>query len=344
MIRRILASCVVVSLAVCIGCTDTSDHSRTAPATTGPAPVTSGAWTEVARFSSGTRYGVNVVNRGFGVSGNGELVLAGGQESQINQPPGGPRAEMEFYNTVSGTTSVTEVRTGILPASLIKPRLVTLNGVMYVLNGYTQTATFPAVSRAVLRYQPASNNFAAEDNDPEPTTSSYYVVSGPSIFRITPPYAMRGPTQPGSVGKFTPGSAWVNTNLSGPIPSNAAVCADGNQLYLFGGQLSGTNNRDVYTINLDTAQVTKTPVQTSERIDGIAMLSSGEIHLIGGGSQSTGQLVPTPAESYRISNGQVAVRPDLEAFFYLSEPQVSGDLVYVFDPRGNGFTVFRYRP
>ncbi len=59
-----------------------------------------------------------------------------------------------------------------------------------MLNGFTQRATFPATSQQVWRYQPASNDFASEANDPGvATTSSYYVSAAGSIYRITPPFA-----------------------------------------------------------------------------------------------------------------------------------------------------------
>lgn len=329
------------------GCTEGVSKSSTSPIVSGHAPVTSGAWTEVARLPGGSRYGVNVVNRGFGVAANGEIVLAGGQESQINQGVGQPRDDVEFYSTTTASTDAKLERTSKLPKALISPKLVTLGNTLYVLNGYTQTATFPATSQQVWRYQPASNDFASEANDPGvATTSSYYVTAAGSIYRITPPFAFRGPTQLGSVGKFTPGTGWTDTPLSAPIPQNGQVCVVGNQLYVFGGRMfSANDNADVYRVDLATAQVTKIGAQTKLRLDGLAIESAGEIHLIGGGASGpSAPIVPTPAEAFTIGNAQVRDRPDLESFFFLSQPQISGDLVYVYDPRGNGYTVFRYRP
>jgi hypothetical protein len=334
---------IIVLLALTgVGCSSSSSSSSTA--NSAPAPVTSGAWSEVVRFlpSSGT-------SQGFGVGPNSELVLAGGKESSyapVSGYSGPPRTLVEFFTYTATSTAPTLTKTANLPTAVISPHVITVGGTMFVFGGYTPSSTFQIPNKEVWRYQDATNDFASEVNDPEPIPSSYYAVVGNNVYRVTPPYAFRGPTVLGGVGKFTPGTAWTNTALTTEIPVGAATAVVGNNMYLFGGRMftTSTNNQNVFIVDLTTAQVTKTTVQPRERLEGIAIARPTEIHLFGGGSESTGSFVVTPSESYLLSAPSVMDRPDLEPFFYLARPQLSGDLVYVFDPRGYTFTVFRYKP
>lgn len=344
--KRIVAALCGLALALC-GCPKQSGRvPPTSLGIGGTAPTSSGAWVEVGTFLDHSRYGVNLTNHGFGLGPANELVRAGGQEMQVGTQLNAPSAEVVFAGFATNTTSLRLLRTARLPAGVVRPHVITVAGRLYVFGGFTASGTDTRPNEQVWCYRPATNDFVHVGNDPEPSQDSYAFEVNGSIYRITPPYPSRRPSpNVGSVGVLN-GNSWSCQSLTGLIPMDAASCLVDRDVYLFGGKMLVTDalNTHVFKVNLDSGEVTKLGVQVKERLGGVAIYHRGEIHIIGGGVGLGGTTVPATPESFDIASQQVRDRPDLEPFFYFGGGQVSGDFVYMFDPRNQSWSVFRYRP
>lgn len=336
----------------CSGCNQSHSSKPPVAPVSGVYGVASDAITKVAWVPAASNNGTTIQARGFGLGPSGEIVIAGGYEDQsiTDQPTFVVHDEVDFYDPVAPGGVLNLTKTAHLPKALARPNVVTVGSTLFVLGGYVPSTNFAAMNESVWRYEPATNSFAVEADDPEPGQWSYVFSHNGAIYRLTPPYQPRqNPVRLGSVGRLQSGGTWINKPLSDEISRSAAVCLFQGKIYVFGGTMLSAGigaplNTAVFEVDLDSAVVTRLNTSTLPRVNGAAFAISepgrNEVLLLGGMTETYGGEPQRSVESF--SGGQVSGRSDLRVRHdKLSEIVVSGDFMLAYDETARSYGLFK---